>query len=146
MDQHEITQLTTRIEDLCQNLASVAEHKEFTELLQMIHRPGWTSVAEAMLITGIVDVMHGHTQTLARLKQVLLTGSRAAATSPGFESRDNAADVAKSGVGGPGSYPADVAKSILGHPGNYSADVAKSGVGRPGSRAAGRRESKPSRP
>ena len=79
MESHEVTHLEAQIKDLCQNLASVADDKDFMELLQIIRRPGWTTVAEGMLVTGLVDAMHTHTQTLARLKHVLVTGSRAVA-------------------------------------------------------------------
>jgi hypothetical protein len=114
MEQHEITQLKARIEDLCQNLASVAEHKDFTELLQIIHRPGWTTIAEAMLISGVVDIMHTHTQTLARLKQLLLTGSRAVAMAPGPGSRGSAASFNNSGLGRPQVELATVLEAQVG--------------------------------
>jgi len=80
MEQQEVTHLETRIKDLCQNLSSVADDKDFMELLQIIRRPGWTTVAEAMLVRGVVDAMHAHTQTLVSLKHVLLAGSRAVTT------------------------------------------------------------------
>jgi hypothetical protein len=57
----------------------VADDKEFMELLQIIHRPGWTTVAEGLLVTGMIDAMYAYTQTLARLKHVLVTGSRVVA-------------------------------------------------------------------
>jgi hypothetical protein len=77
MEQHEVTHLETRIKDLCRSLASVANDKDFMALLPIIHRPGWTTVAEAMLVKGLIDAMHAHTQTLAELKQVLVKGSHA---------------------------------------------------------------------
>jgi hypothetical protein len=77
MAQHDVRQLEGRIKDLHQSIAYLAEDKDYEELLTIIRRPGWTTPAEFMLVTGVVDAMLAHTQTLAGLKQVLLMGSRA---------------------------------------------------------------------
>jgi hypothetical protein len=61
-------------------MAQVADSADFEELISIIHRPGWTTVAEALLVAGVVEAMHAHTQALAGLKQALLAGSRAVGT------------------------------------------------------------------
>jgi len=58
IEPSEVTHLETLIKDLYQNLTSVADDKKFMELLQLIHHPGWTTVAKAMLVGGVVDAMH----------------------------------------------------------------------------------------
>jgi len=75
MEAHERTSLETRITALAQSFASVADPKDFTALLQLIHRPGWTTPAESLLVQGIIEAMDGHIQVLTRLKQALMEGA-----------------------------------------------------------------------
>jgi hypothetical protein len=80
MEKHELTHLETQVKEMCQNLAHLADDTDFQELISIIHRPGWTTVAEAALVKGVIDSMHAQTKTLVGLKQALLTGSRAVTT------------------------------------------------------------------
>jgi hypothetical protein len=77
MQKHDLDQLHTLVQDLSHRLADTADEKDFSELLQIIHKPGFTSVAEAMFVSAIVNSMHSHTKSLSDLKKVLLEGSRA---------------------------------------------------------------------
>lgn len=77
MKPNDIAQFETRIKALSQGLADLASDREFHEFLVLIRKPGWTTVAELALVTGLVDVMIAQTASLAASKQTLLTGSRA---------------------------------------------------------------------
>jgi hypothetical protein len=75
MQQNDLTHLETRIKETCDSLKSVAEKQGFDEFLTIIHKPGFTSVAEIALFRGVVDAMHEQAKTLVSLKQVLLSGA-----------------------------------------------------------------------
>jgi hypothetical protein len=88
MDKHNVTTLEGKIKELIGSLARLASTGEghtgasaasgdLQELLTIIHRPGWTTPAEATFVEGIVDSMTSNARTLDALKQVLLMGSRA---------------------------------------------------------------------
>ena len=77
MKTHDVTHLDTQIKDMCHSLANLADEKDFEEFRLLIRKPGWTTVAELSLVTGVVDSMHSQLKTLTGLKQVLLIGSRA---------------------------------------------------------------------
>jgi hypothetical protein len=77
MAKHNVAKLETRIKDLAAQMAQLADDSDLKELIKIIHRPGWTSVAEFALVRGVVDAMIVHTKALAGLKRALLTGSRA---------------------------------------------------------------------
>ena len=89
MASHDLAALEGRIKELQQVMgelskpapsglkASAAGGDDFAELFTVIHRPGWTSVAELMLVTGLVDAMTLHAKTLSAMKQSLMAGARA---------------------------------------------------------------------
>ena len=77
MEKHELTQLETRVKELSQTLAKLADEKDFQEFLLLIRKPGYTTPAEIRFTGGLVDGMIGQAKILGELKQVLLTGSRA---------------------------------------------------------------------
>lgn len=72
--------LEAGIKSLEQSLVALGDRTDFVELLKIIHRPGWTTPAEALLVSGVVDAMLAHVKVLTSLKQALLTGSRAVGT------------------------------------------------------------------
>jgi hypothetical protein len=69
--------LEAQIKEMSNSLINLADEKDFREFLLIIRKPGWTTVAELSLVTGLVDSMLAQTRTLVGMKQVLLTGSRA---------------------------------------------------------------------
>ena len=75
MQQHDLRHFETRIKDLCDSLTGAADRKDFEKFLTIIHKPGFTTVAEIALLMGVVDSMHEQTKTLLGLKQVLLSGA-----------------------------------------------------------------------
>ena len=72
--------IEARCKDLSQNLKTPADERNMTELMTIIHRPGWTTPAEALLVGGYLDAMNAHAQHLANLSQTLLAGARAVGT------------------------------------------------------------------
>jgi hypothetical protein len=72
MKQHELTHLQSRVKELHQALAEVADGTDFEAFLGYTHQPGWTTLPEQMLVAALVEAMHSQTQTLAQLKSDLL--------------------------------------------------------------------------
>lgn len=76
----DLKQIESRCHDLTQSLKALADEKEFAELMLIIRKPGWTTPAEALLVTGLLDTMNTQAKHLAQLKQTLLAGARAVST------------------------------------------------------------------
>jgi hypothetical protein len=75
MEKHHTTQLEAQINELHTSLASLASEEPLTELIKIIHRPGWTTIAEEAFFMGILEVMVSQMKTLSAMKQVLLSGA-----------------------------------------------------------------------
>jgi len=69
--------LLNRMKALTQYLNRLSDRRQFIELIKIMKRPGWTTPAELIFASGIVDSMLAHTEALAKLKGDLLKGSRA---------------------------------------------------------------------
>ena len=80
MKEHDLAHLETRIKHLHQSLTHLSDGGDIEELLTVIHRPGWTSVAEFAFVSGLVDTMTQHVELLNAHKQVLIKGSHAVGT------------------------------------------------------------------
>lgn len=76
MLKHDVARLEAQVKEMSHSLKQLADGKEFEEFVLLIHRPGWTTPAEFMLVSGVVDSMLAQTKSLASLKQALLVGSR----------------------------------------------------------------------
>jgi hypothetical protein len=70
-------QIESRCQDLTHALKGVADNKDFDELRSIIHKPGWTTPAEALFVGGILESMLAQAKHMAGLKQALLAGARA---------------------------------------------------------------------
>lgn len=79
MEKQELTHIQSRVNKLRQSLAQVADDGDFQEFLQIIHKPGWTSIAEATFAKALIEAMHANAKTLSSLKTGLLQGSRSVA-------------------------------------------------------------------
>jgi hypothetical protein len=75
MEKRDLAQLESKIKELRAELTRLADGSGFEEFITVIHKPGFTSVAEHVLLRGVVDSMHEQAKTLLGLKQVLLTGA-----------------------------------------------------------------------
>lgn len=75
MQQQDLTNVMNSINGLRDQLRSVADDGELEQFLQIIHKPGFTSVAEGVLITGVVSAMVEQAKVLTGMKQVLMSGA-----------------------------------------------------------------------
>jgi hypothetical protein len=75
MKKHELAHLETKIKELRATLASLADAKDFEEFIEVIHKPGFTTPAEAALFNGVVDSMAEQAKAVLGLKRMLLTGA-----------------------------------------------------------------------
>ena len=82
MIKPDVKQLETDIVQLRDNLATLADDSDMSELLNMIHRPGWTTPTESALVAGLVESLRGHTQLIVDLRQILITGCRQISSDP----------------------------------------------------------------
>ena len=49
---------------------------DISDLLDLIHKPGWTTPAELFFVKATVESMRAHVRTLATLRTTLLEGAR----------------------------------------------------------------------
>ena len=75
MQQPDLTEVKNHLNGLRTQLKSVADDGELDQFLQIIHRPGFTTVAETWLIRGFVNSMVEQAKVLTGLKQVLMSGA-----------------------------------------------------------------------
>ena len=72
MEKHELSQVEAHIQALKTSHAALASSDELDQLWNIIHRPGWTTVAElAFLINGLESIK-SQTLQLTALKQGLV--------------------------------------------------------------------------
>ena len=78
--QHDakIKTLETGLNQLSDKLATFGSHsKQISELIPIIHRPGWTTIAEVMLVSGLVESMNKHIDVLNAQHTALIRGAQA---------------------------------------------------------------------
>jgi|GEM_PF-2054563 len=63
--------------DAQQAIAHLPGDDFYTGLLGIIHRPGWTTIAEGLFFEALVDNIQAHTQHLAELHTRLRAASEA---------------------------------------------------------------------
>jgi len=76
-EKHDLKRLEERIDLLNKHMTKMADAKDVKELASIIHRPGWTTPAEFLLVSGIVDSMIAHAEAMGGLKETLMKGSNA---------------------------------------------------------------------
>ena len=72
MPTHDIAALEKKVTDLSNALAHLGTTEDLHELLRIIKRPGWTTPAEFILTTSIVDSITAQTKSIATQRQQLL--------------------------------------------------------------------------
>ena len=73
-----IKSLEGRLNHLSDKLATFGSHaQQVNGLIPIIHAPGWTTPAEVMLISGVVEAMIKHTELVAELHTALVRGAQA---------------------------------------------------------------------
>lgn len=76
MEKHELTQLEGEIQALKTSHAALASGDSLDELLRIIHRPGWTSVAELAFVRTGLESVRAQTAQLNALTQGLLNAAK----------------------------------------------------------------------
>jgi len=74
--ESKVQRMNEALASLSTNLAD-ATHGAEQDLLFIIKRPGWTTVAEAALVESLVETITEHAATLARAHQSLIKGALA---------------------------------------------------------------------
>ena len=75
MDKQHIANFESQIKEFNNSLRQLTGGDSLEGLIKIIHRPGWTTVAEIAFFGGILDSMVSQTRALNSLKQVLLSGA-----------------------------------------------------------------------
>jgi hypothetical protein len=76
MSEKSIQQVARKLSALKTNLRSVAEDDVYDQLLQIIHRPGWTTPAEIAFFETVLNSVDAHTRLLSQLHKDLLRSSQ----------------------------------------------------------------------
>ncbi len=78
-DKHEIdiSGLEKRVTALSHALAHLGSADDLKQLILILRRPGWTTPAEFIFASGIVESMLAHSAALTKLRGDLLRGSEA---------------------------------------------------------------------
>ena len=72
----DIKKLEKKVTDLSDALANLGSRDDFKRLILILKRPGWTTPAEYIFASAIVDSMQNQAAALAKLKTDLLKGSK----------------------------------------------------------------------
>jgi hypothetical protein len=75
MSEKNIHQIEQKLSAVKTNLKSVAQDEVYDQLLVIIHRPGWTTLAESAFFETVVDSMEAHVRSLSKLQRDLLRAS-----------------------------------------------------------------------
>lgn len=84
--KHDLQGLGERIKKLDASLKALAgsgdktvgaSGDDLTELLRIIHQPGWTTPAEFILVSGLVDSLTRQVEAMTEQKKILMAGGRA---------------------------------------------------------------------
>ena len=72
---HDIAKLEEEINNFYERLHELADNNKREEFIRVIHRPGWTTVAEYKLVAGLVSGINEQLITLQDHVQTLYEGS-----------------------------------------------------------------------
>ena len=78
---HDIKGLEKKVDALSNALAKLSSAEDFRELILILRRPGWTTPAEFIFASSIIDSMTAQVKTLTQLKTSFLKGSKAVVVS-----------------------------------------------------------------
>ncbi len=74
--QHNLPHLEAKLKELKEVCASLSDDSDLTEMLKIIHRPGWTTVAEFSLVSATVESLVTHARSLLAQRKSLVASSR----------------------------------------------------------------------
>jgi len=72
-----IERFTKKVNAVRQAVAALPEDDWYDNLINIIHHPGWTTIAEGMFFDSLADSILAQTQQLAQLHQQLQAASEA---------------------------------------------------------------------
>lgn len=73
----DIKRLEKKVTSISNALAKLSNADDFRKLILEWRRPGWTTPAEFIFVSGIIDSMAAQTATISQLKGNLIKGSKA---------------------------------------------------------------------
>jgi len=73
----DIKRLEKKVTSVSNALAKLNSAEDFRRLILEWRRPGWTTPAEFLFVSAIIDSMAAHVAALANLKGGLIKGSKA---------------------------------------------------------------------
>jgi len=77
----DMTKLEKRVTSISNALAKLSSADDWRKLILEWRRPGWTTPAEFIFVSAMVDSMEAHAVALVQLKTNLIKGSKAVAAS-----------------------------------------------------------------
>jgi prefoldin subunit 5 len=77
MSEKNIAQIEKRLTTLKNEIQQLSNANIYDQLLQIIHKPGWTTPAEARFFETTMELISAQVQSLARAQQGLLEASQA---------------------------------------------------------------------
>lgn len=73
---HDVPSLEAKLRNLGRSLEQLASEKHAEQLIPIIHRPGWTTVAEALFVHGMLDHLQAQVDDLTRAYDSLVSAAR----------------------------------------------------------------------
>jgi hypothetical protein len=73
---HDIKGLEKKITALSNALAKLGKGTDLSDLIMIIKNPGWTTIAEYMLVTSIVDHLTVQVKTFGEMQKNLVAGAK----------------------------------------------------------------------
>jgi len=80
MPQENIAKMEQRLNALKKDSQALTNANVYDQLLQIIHKPGWTTVAESLFLENTLDLISAQMQSLTRAQQGLLEAANAVGT------------------------------------------------------------------
>jgi hypothetical protein len=78
---HDIAAMETKLRTIEKGLGTLADGRHIQQLIPIVRRPGFTTLAEAMLIHAMLDQVQYHTEVLQRSCEALLAAAEKVGTS-----------------------------------------------------------------
>jgi hypothetical protein len=76
MAKHDIPRLEAKLKELKELCAKLSNDSDVNEMLQIIHRPGYTTVAEFALVSSTVESLVEQSRNVLTQRHALLVGSK----------------------------------------------------------------------
>ena len=80
MSTHDPIALDGRIKLAREAFAQFGSTDDMDELLRIVHGPGWTTIAEWLMVEGLLESLTAQTRTLMATRQTLMSASKRVGT------------------------------------------------------------------